>query len=251
MKNINLLTYLGLIFISFLFYACNEESARWSIIDKTNIEDFTPTGISVFREYVVVSDSATDRILFLDSIDNSVFLDLDIKSPMYINIRKSRLIIPSFLQDTVFIFRGERLFPLESFGILDGPTGAEAESVWHYAQVSRNDHRVHYRNHDLEHLLGGKGTEPGKLMYPSNIMFIDSMIWVVDSGNGRIQTFDTLGQFNYTFGEELLLKWPTGITAGDSTVFISDPKLNEIFAFDFKGKYLYSITEGLNQPTDL
>jgi len=248
------LTYLASLFFLFsILISCTEEiDSEWQLKRKIEIENFSPVGISAFLQFVGISDSSRNLIYLIDTTDLSIFREIKVENPVYMNIRKRKMLIPSYSMDTVYIYRGEeKLIYLESFGILDGPVAADAESIWYYAHVSHNDHLVHYKEGGYEHILGGKGSDSGQLLNPSNVMIIDSSVYVVDSGNKRIQVYDKNGEFDFSFGEELGLNWPTGIAASETNVFISDAPLNEIFVFDKQGKYQYSINHGIDGPSDL
>ena len=118
------------IFSTIILLSCKQNpESDWVLIKEISIDDFSPVGITNFRQYVCVSDSSRDKVYFVDTTDYSLFLDIDVEQPMYINVKKSRLLIPSFDKDTVFVFRGNELYPIETFGVLDGSIVVDAEAI--------------------------------------------------------------------------------------------------------------------------
>ncbi|MBT8189050.1 MAG: hypothetical protein KJO29_01375 [Bacteroidia bacterium] len=237
-----------------IFNSCSDNNKlAWHVIKKIQLDkNLVPTGISNFNQYVALSDSSSDRIIMIDTLDGSFFQEILVEKPVYINIRKSRLIIPSFSSDTVFLYRGEDLYPLRYNVQLDRPVAADAYSMDYHVLVSQIDHQVILTKSKNDYLrIGEKGNSQGQFNTPSNVTMIDSIIYVVDSGNKRIQKYDKKGNFVTSFGESEEFIWPSGIAYSDDQIFVSDAKKNEIYIYSLDGNILQTIRNGINGPTDI
>ncbi len=100
-----------------------------------------------------------------------------------------------------------------------------------------------YRTNELQPIFSiyGKSARPADLLKrPNDVAFDDiGNIYVTDSENGRVLSFDRSGRFLRQFGKkgtgkgELMV--PMGVTvAGDGRVFVTDKVLNKIAIFDRK-----------------
>lgn len=95
---------------------------------------------------------------------------------------------------------------------------------------------------------GGNGHEPGEFVRPQSLVIRDSVLWVADSGNHRIQRFDISqptpqlidiwggpgdgrGQFYYPYDLAI---------ASDDTVVVVEYKNNRIQRFDPEGRWIAS-----------
>jgi len=91
--------------------------------------------------------------------------------------------------------------------------------------------------------FGGRGSGDGLFHGPKGIA-VDNRgyIYVVDSGNCRIQKFDPEGRFNLAFGKqgeyEGDFKNPSDITVLNEQIFISDTNLKKIAVYDQYGNYI-------------
>ncbi|MHB8243032.1 MAG: NHL repeat-containing protein [Solirubrobacteraceae bacterium] len=78
----------------------------------------------------------------------------------------------------------------------------------------------------------GAGSLPGSFNAPQGITADASgRFWVADTGNDRVQAFDTDGTYLETIGEGALSK-PRGVALGlDGTLYVSDSGHNQIVAY--------------------
>lgn len=94
--------------------------------------------------------------------------------------------------------------------------------------------------------VGGPGSEPGKFHGPAGISFDETgSFYVSDSGNNRIQKFNSSGQFEIQFfGNELqLLKNPAGIFYFKNQIYVVDKDNVRILVFDTDGNVLSQINK--------
>ena len=86
----------------------------------------------------------------------------------------------------------------------------------------------HFNDYQFLNMFGGKGSENGQLVAPHSLdIDKEGNVYVTDTGNNRIQKFDSDGNFVLKWGEE-------GTNNGQ---FI---KLHDI-AVDPSGKYVYTL----------
>lgn len=97
--------------------------------------------------------------------------------------------------------------------------------------------------HTIQHLFDIKGDRSRPLILPTDVAIHDDLIYVVDSGNHRIQVFDDDGDAEYHFGGEGIgegkFLGPIGIDVDSGgRVYVADAGNNRMQIFDKKGKYL-------------
>lgn len=103
--------------------------------------------------------------------------------------------------------------------------------------------------------LGGPGTAEGKFHGPSAIAATDDFYFVADSGNRRIQKFDSNGKFLLSFSrdnqnEQIL--YPAGMVWHEDKLYVSDRDDARILVFDKNGNFLFNIVSAhLSQPRGL
>ncbi len=101
--------------------------------------------------------------------------------------------------------------------------------------------------------FGKEGSTEGQFKEPQAIAVNANGVYVLDTGNSRVQEFDTKGKWIRTFGAlgtaEGQLKTPRGI-AVDSTgnVWVADTGNSRVEEFSATGTYTAKITEGLKEP---
>lgn len=114
--------------------------------------------------------------------------------------------------------------------------------------------------HRIEHLFDIKGTSSSPLSLPSDVAVHDDQVYIVDSGNHRIQIFDDDGDFEFKVGKEGIEKGtfrgPIGIDVDSSGRFyVADAGNNRVQIFDRSGKFLTSFDvtrkDRLIRPVDI
>jgi DNA-binding beta-propeller fold protein YncE len=102
--------------------------------------------------------------------------------------------------------------------------------------------------------IGGTGEAPGKFHGPEGVTFdTGGYIYVVDSGNARVQKFSPDGKFILAFGKsgayEGDLASPTGCAIDGGDVYVTDSGNKRIAVFDDSGNFKENIQiEGLVNP---
>jgi len=220
------------------------------IFEKPN---FTSIGISRWKEYSIISDSASDIIYTIDTRARTLFDSTLVESPVYINQTQNRCLIPSYNNDSIYIFRGRANNQLEVFEELDGPTAVFAFRIDHYAILDQKNNRLLYKNGPTEKIVGSKGHGKGELDMPTNFELVEgTKAYVLDAGNKRVQVFNLkTGEALFDFGQEQNFQHISGITSDVNRIFVSDAEKGVIYIYDKEGNYLDQITELINNPSDI
>ena len=99
----------------------------------------------------------------------------------------------------------------------------------------------------------GFGLSSGEFLAPKGVAIDENgNIYVLDSGNYRIQVFDNNGNFKFMFGgkgnEPFQFMQPAGIAVKNGKVYITDgyadiPTSNKVVVYDTNGKFLFTFGE--------
>jgi hypothetical protein len=101
--------------------------------------------------------------------------------------------------------------------------------------------------------IGSEGIEKGQFISPRQVALDNSgNLFVSDSGNNRIQVFDSTNNFKYEFNGNNYLISPVGISVTDSLethaktkesfLIITDSSASRINKFDLKGNFIKSLS---------
>jgi sugar lactone lactonase YvrE len=107
---------------------------------------------------------------------------------------------------------------------------------------------------EISNRFGSSGGGEGEFHGPEGLCFNDKgELYVVDSGNGRVQKFDDSGKFILMFGKkgeyEGELSQPTDIAVYRDRVYVTDTGNRRIACFDDSGNFIENISgEGLESP---
>ncbi|MGC2166015.1 MAG: hypothetical protein WA632_08385 [Gallionella sp.] len=99
-------------------------------------------------------------------------------------------------------------------------------------------------------VIGSRGIEPGQFNVPTQCAVApDGTVYVLDSGNFRVQAFDRDGKFLLSWGkagkEFGHFARPRGIAVdGDGLVYVTDASFNNFQIFNSKGELLMSVGQG-------
>ncbi|MCU0821285.1 MAG: hypothetical protein MUC95_02285 [Spirochaetes bacterium] len=102
--------------------------------------------------------------------------------------------------------------------------------------------------------FGSPGNEDGMFHGPEGVSFDKSgNVYIVDSGNYRVQKFDDEGNFIFKFGKmgeyEGQFANPSGVLAYNEQVYITDPGNSRIACFDDSGNFIKNIViDGMEKP---
>ncbi|MBI4727816.1 T9SS type A sorting domain-containing protein, partial [candidate division TA06 bacterium] len=128
------------------------------------------------------------------------------------------------------------------------------------------NHRVgrFNQNGELIGWFGSKGSNDGEFNQPIGLAISNensqTMLYVTDNKNNRVQKFKSDGTFIKAFGKDVLQQ-PTGLAARNdavenetvTSIYVSDSKNNRVAVFDTSGKIVDLLGAGLDlkQPWDV
>ena len=229
------------------------DDSNWGLVKRFRFENARPYGIANFKHYLAISDPSENRVVLFDTLDYSILVDLDIDEPGLIKVKKSTLVVPSLATDSVYYFKGYGIRNLSNFEPMVDPSGVDVERVDHWAFVDQGNNRVLFQNapKGIQHIFGEQSSSEFKLKDPTNVLLLDTLICVVDTGNKRVQVYTESGNFYSSISNNNSWINPTGISNEEDTLYISDPAANRIDLFTVQGEYLETIFTHLSGPTDL
>ncbi len=131
------------------------------------------------------------------------------------------------------------------------PTGLSEGTEYHFRVVAENEagavqgaDKTLMTGPDFAFAFGTEGPGEGQFLYPDGIATDpEGNVWVADSGNNRIQEFNSEGKFIREFGSEGSSKgqflYPTGIaTDPEGNVWAADSGNNRVQEFDPEGEFI-------------
>jgi len=90
----------------------------------------------------------------------------------------------------------------------------------------------------------GGGTAPGEFRFPTEVVARGDELFVLDSGNARIQILDLRGHFRKEITVFDVVH-STGLAVDkDGNIYVSDPELNRLQVFNDDGQLLYWFGQG-------
>ena len=100
---------------------------------------------------------------------------------------------------------------------------------------------------------GSPGSENGQFNSPTAIAIRESVMYVAEDGNNRIQKISTKGEFISKFGQvDGQLSCPRGICLDpDGKIFVSDCNNNKVCVFSADGTFAYNITGNASDGSNL
>ena len=80
---------------------------------------------------------------------------------------------------------------------MKNPSSVDVERVDHWAFVDKGNNRVLFQNgpKDIQIIFGQQNDSNYKFKDPTNVLMLDSLICIVDTGNKRVQVFTETGNF--------------------------------------------------------
>jgi sugar lactone lactonase YvrE len=140
----------------------------------------------------------------------------------------------------------------EEVKVVQSPAGLTANATYHYRVVATNELGTYY-GEDKEfttlstEVFGSGGTGAGQFESPKGIALDSSgNVWVADTGNNRIQKFNSKGEFLLKFGSAGTgsgqFNQPSGVAIdGEGKVWIADTGNHRVQRFTAEGGFLSSL----------
>ena len=254
--------YIGILFLGLiLLSSCKEEIPKeWAYKSTVKLEGVNPIGIANVDGKIWLSDGDHNRLIEMqeDGTIETVIDSLD--RPMHIDSNHNLVYVPQYGNDKVELFYPKsnfvdaNRFEREEVSIdansLDAPSSISVLSG-EIAITDFYNNRVLYRNDTGWISFGSIGSHKGGFYYPTDVQITDSLIWVADAYNNRIQVFDKKGNFVKMMGQDQKMNAATGLFVSKNEVFITDFENNRVLIFDHEGKLKQELKKGIKKAIDL
>ena len=247
-----------------LLVSCvTEEKPKEWVFQKTiKIDDVNPIGITNANGELWLSDGDHNRLVQIDD-KGKILKQIDsLDRPMHIDSNHDLLYVPQYGNDKVEVFypKTRTAIVLEGFereeiktkknDSLDAPSSI---AILHneIAITDFYNNRILFNNGKEWIYFGKEGNAKGYFYYPTDVQLTDSLIWVADAYNNRIQVFNKKGEFVKMMGHEYKMNAATGLFVAKNEVFITDFENNRVLVFDHEGILKQELKEGISKATDV
>lgn len=208
---------------------------------------FSPDG-----KLIYLTDMANSRIRVLEAMTLKPvgsFGTGELSYPHDAEFDKSgRLLVADTGNDRVAIYevKGAQARLVAELKGLSGPEGvAVAPDGRVLVTNTRNATISVFRDGKLERTFAGPGTKDGELGNPHDVEAAsDGSVYVVDSGNNRVQVFDAALNHRATFGLALGLSGPKYLAIDGDRVWLADEYNHRILLLDRGHKLLGVLGSG-------
>ncbi len=256
-------------FVDF-FYSSLDLGKKTGIADtlfgEERIEAFVkPYGVAVDREgSIYITDVGRIVVFDLKKKDYSVLGTEpgigQLRIPIGIAIASDgRIFVGDTAADRVYVYKnGKYANAFGSSGEMESPSGVALDEQRRLIYVS--DSKKHYilvyslDDYRLVKKIGERGTADGKFNFPTNIALDrEGKLYVVDTGNNRVQIFDLSGKFVSAFGKigdtAGSFARPKGIAIdSEGHIYVIDAAFQNFQIFDQQGQLLLFVGSGGQPP---
>ena len=196
---------------------------------------FSPDGRLIY-----VSDMRNSRMRVLDAMTLKLvgtFGERELSYPHDAEFdRAGRLLVADTGNDRVAIYEvaGARAKLIGELTGLSGPEGVAVAPDGRVIVSNTRDSTLSvFRDGRLERAVGARGTRDGEFSSPHDVeTTADGDIYVVDSGNDRVQVFDSEFRHRATFGSTLALNGPKYLAFDGDHVWLADEDNHRILLLD-------------------
>lgn len=235
------------------FSSCKQKEEvpkEWTFKKVIKLDGVNPIGIAEVDGSLWLSDGDHNRLVQINE-EGHILKTIDsLNRPMHIDTDGVSLFIPQYGKDNVVIFKNEIMGELILNDSLDAPAGVGIYKK-EKAIADFYNNRILYNNGTNWISFGKEGKKQGEFYYPTDVQITDSLIWVADAYNNRIQVFNKKGDFVKMMGKEQKMNAATGLFISETEVFITDFENNRILIFDHEGLLKQELKEGIVKATDL
>lgn len=223
---------------------------NWRIFREFALNDLEISSIACFDHYLYVADESQQQVFRVDTIDEEIKLIASGFAIGNISHHQGRILMPMRNAGTISVWReGGVNSELNIEQELMGFQAFSGVSVTDYAVLDKVRCGVFRKSGDSSFWMSKKGSGPGDLSAPEDILFGES-IYVTDKGNKRVQVFSLAGDHQRSFGAGYL-KDPRGLTYDGKILFIADPELGSVQCYSREGNLLYALDLNFENPVDV
>ncbi|MBN2436028.1 MAG: VWA domain-containing protein [Spirochaetes bacterium] len=213
----------------------------------------TDTSVDSEKNIYIVSFNSGRVVKINDSGEGLDTYKPALESRLYgLDIKDNFLLFSDFARDIVYCtdLNFNEKFSFGGSGAGDGqfrgPQGVCFDDNSGIFVVDSGNHRVQLFSKEGKFILqfGKKGNYDGEFQNPTDVAFLDKLVYVTDTGNSRVSVYDTSGNFirNIT---NAAIKSPRGISVNRDKIIVSDslegliiinPKTDSLTVFDSWGE---------------
>lgn len=202
---------------------------------------FSPDG-----KLIYVTDMRNSRMRVFEAMTLKVvgtFGERELSNPHDAEFdRAGRLLVADTGNDRIAIYdvNGPQAKLIGELRGLSGPEGVAVASDGRViVSNTRGATLSVFRNGKLERTVGGRGSRDGEFASPHDVeVAADGSVYVVDSGNDRIQVFDAELRHRATFGAALALSGPKYIAFDADRIWLADEDHHRILLLDRRHQLL-------------
>jgi DNA-binding beta-propeller fold protein YncE len=196
---------------------------------------FSPDG-----KLIYLTDMRNSRMVVLEAMTLKLvgmFGERELSNPHDAEFDKSgRLLVADTGNDRIAIYEVKGA-QAKLVGELKGLSGPEGVAVAPDGRVlvsnTRGANLSVFRDGRLERTVGGRGSRDGEFASPHDIeVMADGSVYVVDSGNDRVQVFDAQLRHRATFGAQYKLDGPKYLAFDGDRIWLADEHNHRILLLD-------------------
>lgn len=240
---------LGLLFV----VSCKEKEQlpkEWVYAKTMQLNGVNPIGITELNGKLWLSDGDHNRLVQIDA-EGKIEQTVDsLERPMHIDANGETIFIPQYGADNIATLKTGVLGALTLKDSLDAPAGVSVLGK-QKAIADFYNNRILYADGNEWISFGKEGKAEGEFYYPTDVQITDSLIWVADAYNNRVQAFDKKGNFVKMIGQDQKMNAATGIFVSDQEVFVTDFENDRVLIFDHDGNLQQEISQHIEKATDL
>lgn len=249
-----MMKYVYIVLVGLLFaFSCKQEEVmpkEWVFAKTIQLEGVNPIGIAEVDGKLWLSDGDHNRLV---QIEANGYIEQTVDSlerPMHIDVSEGILFIPQYGADNIATRKGGVLGALVLKDSLDAPAGISVLGK-EKAIADFYTNRILYTDGADWISFGKEGKAEGEFYYPTDVQLTDSLIWVADAYNNRVQAFDKKGNFVKMMGQDQNMNAATGIFVSEEEVFVTDFENDRVLVFDHDGNLKQELSRNIEKATDL
>ncbi len=236
-----------------LFASCQQKEEipkEWVLSKTIQLNGVNPIGIAEMDGKLWLSDGDHNRLVQIDD-EGTIEQSIDsLDRPMHIAVQGATIFIPQYGKDAIATLENDVIGELILKDSLDAPAGIGIYKNEKAIADFYNNRILYYNGIDWI-AFGSEGNAPGEFYYPTDVQVTDSLIWVADAYNNRIQAFDKKGSFVKMMGQDQKMNAATGILVTNDDVFVTDFENDRVLVFDLEGNKKQEISKSIEKATDM
>lgn len=226
------------------------EKVTWKFVKLIALDTISPIGIASQDDFLWISDVDHNRVVKINHSGDIIKTVTGFTRPMHISINNSKIYIPEYTTDTLKVLQNENISVVPMLKKPDAIAGVSVENDRIAIADFYNNRIIIQQKNDIT-LIGKQGHKDGELYYPTDLQIKDSLIYVADAYNNRVQVFNLKGNYVRMIGWNDNIKVATGLKVTNTEIIIADFEGNRILIYDLYGKLIQILNTNFNQPTDI